>query len=104
MERSRFPRAGSRARDARLSRRWRAQDHRSHIERGAMMRRIVLLVAFVAFLAPAARAAAQTTIMRPLPPGTQPPMPMPMPGGRGAQPGADLPPGTATLRGHVFAA
>src|SRR5262245_1962079 len=41
-----------------------------------------------------------------MPPGPMPGVPqMPMPGGRGqASAAADLPPGTATLRGHVYAA
>ena len=61
------------------------------------MRSILTLIVLAAIVQPAA---AQTVFM-PQPPGTQPPMPMP--GGRaGAQAGADLPPGTSTIRGRVF--
>jgi len=49
-------------------------------------------------------AAAQPTVFTTAPPGTQPQMPVPGGRGGGQQSAADLPPGTAVLRGRVFAA
>jgi hypothetical protein len=61
-----------------------------------MMRPIFTLLVLAALVHPAAAQTVFTT----QPPGTQPPMP----GGRpGAPAGADLPPGTSTIRGRVFA-
>jgi hypothetical protein len=64
------------------------------------MKRLLLVVALAAAVHPAA---AQTTIFRTVQPGENPQAPPGM-AGRPAQPGADLPPGTAKLRGRVFAA
>jgi protocatechuate 3,4-dioxygenase beta subunit len=73
-----------------------------------MARSLTALSAVALCVAVVAPTAAQTVFVTQSPgvPQGVPQMPMPMPGGRGQQPNAaaDLPPGTATLRGHVYAA
>jgi len=71
---------------------------------GSAVSAIAAVALCIALAAPAAaQTIFTTTQQQPGFPQGQPQMPMP--GGRGQQPNAaDLPPGTATLRGHIFAA
>ena len=111
VDRSRVPRAGSRARDEILDCRRREEDARPPAFSGAgVLKRLARSVChepvpalFSVLLICAASAAAQTvTTFTTVPPGAapQPPGQPGQPANSSEQP----PPGTATLRGHVFAA